>query len=146
MSSVGSQFSKVSSFNLHLLGRRLDWFFTGNFNCLLFNLLAHSSCIFFVRILHRKFLLFPCPGCSTALLPLAVFHSRFSPFRCFSPGNHFLATLSCRFHANKTGKYLELCRGGFVYNQAMRKAWKLCFHCSECPRWLLHEFLAPWVH
>lgn len=63
-------------------------FFTGNFHCFPFNLLAHSSCTFFIRILHRKSLLFPCPGCSIALLPLAVFHSRFSPFSCSSPGTH----------------------------------------------------------
>lgn len=74
LSSVGSWFSKaVSPLNLHLLGQVPDWFFTGNFHCLPFNILAHSSCIFFMRLPHRKLLLFPCLGCSAALLPLAVF-------------------------------------------------------------------------
>lgn len=26
----------------------------------------------------------------------------------------------------------------------MSKAWRLFFYCSECPRWLLHKFLASW--
>lgn len=140
-------FKSWSSLNLHLLGRIPDWFFTGHFHCLPFNLLAHSSCISLMRILHRKSLLSPCPGCSTALLPLAVFHSGFSPFSCFSPGTHFLATLPCRFHANKTGKCLELCRGGICLQPRQEKCLETLFTALNVPdgcctsSWPVHGFI-----
>lgn len=74
-------FSKaVSSLNLHLLGRIPDWYFTGAiiFVCHLIFWLTHLASSSWEFSTGNVFL-FPCPGCSTALLSLAVFHSRFSP-------------------------------------------------------------------